>query len=397
MPGLSKFSGRDTVENVVVFISDSLRYDALPTDVAERGVAGRTIAASTYTATSVPSMMTGLYPARHCVWNFNDVLAETPPLLAGERAGTDLRTIWDNVSDPAQKPPNRVLRIRGERTVEGSEPPFTVVVHDHGGHAPYDLPDDDWSTSPAFFERYGDDPDRLVELYHAGVETSAERFRRLVEDLEDRALLEETLVVFTSDHGELLGEPERGGVWGHGAPVCPELVEVPTVFVGAGLPAGERIDTLLSGTDLAPTALGALGEDVPADRDGLDLWNATPPEYRVVRSDFWANAGRIRYGACSAWDADGGLVRNVEGPQERLAFAAHRKWLKGAQAPANRRGPLRQYLNLLRIFGEREHVYGEPHLLRVREELVEGFETKQREADVERISTDQLRALGYVE
>jgi len=41
--------------------------------------------------------------------------------------------------------------------------------------------------------------------------------------------MDRTLVIFTSDHGELLGE--YGGLTGHVRPPCPELVYVPTVFI----------------------------------------------------------------------------------------------------------------------------------------------------------------------
>ncbi len=394
--GISSLAPRDNVTNVVVFIADSLRFDYLPTAVSDRGVTARTIAASTYTATSIPSMMTGRYPDTHRVWNFNNVLRDTPALFKYPNSGMDLRNVWVDIDDPAVKPPNRVLGLKSQETIDEAEEPFTVVIHDKGAHAPYNFFDVKWDSSPPYFEHYAGEDSVLRREYKRGAETSADRFFEVVEEIEDRGILEETLIVFTSDHGELLGEPERGGVYAHGSPVCPELVEVPTVFVGGGLPEGERYDQLVSGTDLAPTLLGAQDREVPEDIDGVDLWNTNSAEDRIVRSDFWANAGRVKYGASSAWDADGGIVRHHGSVPERLLFAIHRKLYKGAQASANRKGSPTTFWNLLKTFGKPEVVYGDPHLERVQSAAVSEFEPGSDETDAERVPKERLRDLGYI-
>lgn len=397
MAALSALADRDAVDNILIFVADSLRWDALPARVSERGVTARTAAASTYTATSIPSMASGRYPVNHRVWNFDDVLPETPPLLAGERNGTDLRNVWDHVESPAEKPPNRILRVTEERRLEELDEPFTLFVHDKGAHAPYDYTNVEWDTSGAFFEQFAGRRDELRRLYRRGARTAADRFLELVETLRDRGLYDDTLVIFTSDHGELLGEPSRGGVYAHGAPVCPEVVYVPTVFLGAGLPEGETYDGLLSGVDLAPTAIAARGETVPDGLDGLDVWSSDPPADRVARSEFWAKGGRISYGAASAWTRTGGLVRHRGRAAERIAFAVHRKLINGAQAPANRSRSPGQFWRLLRTFGEREVVYGDVDPEPLGAALVEEFRPNVATTEVSGPSKEQLEALGYLD
>lgn len=397
MPCLSTLADRDTVTNVVVFIVDSLRFDFLPDKVSDRGVTARTIAPSTYTATSIPSMMTGRYPATHRVWNFNNVLREVPEMFRYPNAGMDLRHVWMHIDDPATKPPNRVLRLTDEVTADDADEPFTVVIHDKGAHAPYDFFNVEWDGSPDYFEHYGGRDQTLREEYAKGVETATDRFFEVVGLLEERRILDDTLVVFTSDHGELLGEHSRGGVYAHGSPVCPELVEVPTVFIGATLPEGKSLENTISGADLAPTVLGAQQRDIPDDVDGVDLWNVEYPDNRVFRSDFWANAGRVQYGACSVWDESGGVVRHHGPAAERLLFAVHRKLYKGAQAPANRTTSPRALWRLAYTFGKREITYGSPDANQIRSMIVPEFEEGTNETEAERISKDQLRALGYVE
>jgi len=397
MPSLSTLADREEVDNVLIYVADSLRYDALPTSVSERGVTVRTAAASTYTASSIPSMASGRYPAAHRVWNFDDVLPETPELLAGATAGTDLRNVWDHVESPAEKPPNRILRVTEARTLNDVAEPFVLFVHDKGAHAPYDYTNVPWETSREFFEHYAGRTEDLRGLYRRGAATTADRFLGMVDELRDRGLYQNTLVVFTSDHGELLSEPSRGGLYAHGSPVCPELVYVPTVFMGAGLPEGETYGGLASGVDLAPTALAAQGRPIPGTVDGSDLWSEEPADDRVVRSEFWARGGRISYSASSAWTRAGGLVHHHGTAPERLAFAVHRKLVKGSQAPANRSRSPRQFWNLCRTFGERDVTYGTPDVDRCRSELVEEFHPNDATSEVDSVTTEQLEALGYVE
>lgn len=396
MGGISEFTDRETVDNVLIYIVDSLRLDFLPERIADRGLTVPTISASTYTASSIPSMMTGMYPASHRIWGFNDVLDRSPPLLSGPNAGMDLRQVWINIDDPAQKPPNRVLGLEQQHTIDAADPGFTVVVHEKGAHAPYDFFNVDFDSSPPYFKHYADKTDQLLEEYERGAETAADRFLDTVTTLEERGQLENTLVVFTSDHGELLGEKKRGGIYAHGSPVCPELVKVPTVFLGAGLPAGEQVDWTTSGADLAPTALSARGDDPRTDLDGVDLWTTTPTDDRVVRSDFWAKGGRIEYAASSAWDGSGGYVRQFNNSFERIAFAIHRKLVKGLQAPANRSRLPASFPPLLQTFGKAEITYGSPNP-ECRDYVVTEFEESTGESAVDEVSEEHLRALGYIE
>lgn len=396
MEGISAFTERDTVDNVLIYIVDSLRLDYLPERVANRGLCVPTIAASTYTASSIPSMMTGQYPASHRIWGFNDVLKRTPCLLSGPNAGMDLRKVWIDIEDPAQKPPNRVLGLKQQHTLEKAGSGFTLVIHEKGAHAPYDFFNVDFDGSPSYFEHHSNNNDKLKNEYEKGINSAVDRFFETVLSLEERGELENTLVVFTSDHGELLGETNRGGVYAHGSPVCPELVEVPTVFLGAGLPTGEQVDWTMSGADLAPTALSAKGEDSGSNQDGLDLWTNTPADDRVIRSDFWAKGGRVEYAASSAWDSDGGYVLQFNNPLERLSFAVHRKLVKGFQAPANRSRLPESLPSLLRTFGKTEITYGSPSPA-CKNEVIPEFEEGDGKSSVDEISKEQLRALGYVD
>ncbi|RJK95385.1 sulfatase family protein [Vallicoccus soli] len=115
--------------------------------------------------------------------------------------------------------------------------------------------------------------------YHWAVEQIDAQLGRLLAGLDDLGLAEDTLVLFTSDHGELGG---AHGLWMKGPFSYEEASGVPLLARWpAGLPAG-RVDPGLAGiADLAPTILSAAGVPVPPAMDGgLDLL----PQWRGERT-----------------------------------------------------------------------------------------------------------------
>jgi arylsulfatase A-like enzyme len=91
---------------------------------------------------------------------------------------------------------------------------------------------------------------------------------RLFDGLEQRGLLDETLVVLTSDHGEELFDHDG---FEHGHTMFQELLRVPLLFWGPGVRPG-RIETPVSLVDVLPTLLEALGLEPLPDLAGRSLW-----------------------------------------------------------------------------------------------------------------------------
>jgi arylsulfatase A-like enzyme len=112
----------------------------------------------------------------------------------------------------------------------------------------------------------------LRSLYAGEVETIDRAFGQLRAALEERGLWERALVVFTSDHGEELGED---GWIGHTTRLSDSLVHVPLILRAPdsfGLVGGARIDVPVSQVDLARTLLDLAG--VPEDSRGPHLESA---------------------------------------------------------------------------------------------------------------------------
>jgi arylsulfatase A-like enzyme len=357
-------------------------------------VTSSAIAPATYTGASVPSILTGLYPSTHRCWEFDDRLPN-PPALLKRRHSYRADNIWTHL-DGDEKPPLRQTHAGSNGDLSELQQPFVYIEHDKGGHSPYGHSFADCST-PEFFSDV--DPDDISELYRDSVKSSADRFREVLLTLEKQDRLEDTLVVFTSDHGELLGEPDYGGLYGHGRPMVPETVRIPVVFMGAGLPTGESVDWVLSGTDIAPTALSALGEP-QSNTDGVDLW-ASQPENRCVRSEYWLQKsirGRTFdvYNACSVWNETGGVVYNRGRLSTRIAYAAwaHLNAQPQARIIRSQMSPTRAW-NLLNVYAPERVEYG--NSVKQGVESAESVVFKRREPSAKYYTDDQLRALGYVE
>ena len=113
-------------------------------------------------------------------------------------------------------------------------------------------------------------PDKHVEIrrnYAAMIENIDDWLGRLLDAVAERGELDNTLVVFTSDHGEMLGDhnlwmkrlPQQGSVG------------IPLVVAGPGVGGGISTPALASLMDLAATFLDYAGVAVPAHMDSRSL------------------------------------------------------------------------------------------------------------------------------
>lgn len=109
----------------------------------------------------------------------------------------------------------------------------------------------------------------IKAAYYAMIELIDDEFGRLVDYLEDSGQLENTLIVFHSDHGEMLGDH---GLLYKGCRFFEGLVHVPLMFFWQGrFVSGVEADALVELVDLAPTLLEAAGLPVPASMQGKSL------------------------------------------------------------------------------------------------------------------------------
>jgi arylsulfatase A-like enzyme len=121
----------------------------------------------------------------------------------------------------------------------------------------------------------------LMDLYDRAIVKTDRAVGRLLERMERLGLLDETLIVLLSDHGEEFfdhGGPDRGfdrwydsGVY-HGHTLYDELLRVPLIMrLPAKVKAGLRVDAQVRTIDVMPTVLGLLGIEPPGPLEGTNL------------------------------------------------------------------------------------------------------------------------------
>ena len=91
--------------------------------------------------------------------------------------------------------------------------------------------------------------------------------------LREEGVDEQTVIVFASDHGEMLGQH---GLWHKNHAYEPSL-RIPLILRGTGLAQGQRSSASCSLIDIAPTLLNLVGADVPTNLEGRDLRTLDQP------------------------------------------------------------------------------------------------------------------------
>jgi choline-sulfatase len=129
---------------------------------------------------------------------------------------------------------------------------------------------------------------------------------RILKVLYETGLEDDTLVVYTSDHGDNLGTRT---FWGK-SNMYEEAVGVPLILKGPGIPASRRVATPVSLVDAYPTIIDAVGETATAEErklpgasllcllDGQDADRTVFSEYHAVGSMtgiFMVRFGRYKY------------------------------------------------------------------------------------------------------
>ena len=108
----------------------------------------------------------------------------------------------------------------------------------------------------------GRDAQTLIAAYYAMIALIDEQIGRVIAALEDTGQRDNTLVIFTSDHGEMLGDH---GLLKKGCRFYEGLVRVPLIFSWPGhVQSGRRSDALVELRDIAPLLLELAGRAVPA-------------------------------------------------------------------------------------------------------------------------------------
>ena len=322
--------------NVLLVSIDTLRPDHLgaygyrrPTSPHLDGLAARgalfenAVSTAPWTLPAHASMFTSRTPAFHGMQDEASRLADGVPTLASALRSVGHRTlavvshvyvssefgldrgfdvfddslIQGGATNPvASEAVDLLLEHLGRTPVE----PFFAFLHLFDPHVPYTPPApyfdrfaapdyagpvDGTLASVKAFGRGGAvvprvDLQHIIDLYDGEIAYTDAELGRLFEVLAQRGVLDRTLVIVTSDHGE---EFKEHGRIGHGTGLFGEQLRVPLII--AGHPAfapGSRRQELVSLVDLAPTVLDLVGGSPLEGSVGSSLAGVPSRGARVV-------------------------------------------------------------------------------------------------------------------
>lgn len=107
---------------------------------------------------------------------------------------------------------------------------------------------------------------RLQKGYYSAITGLDDQFGRIVAYLKEHDLFDDTLIILTADHGDMLGSHQLIGkhVW------YEESVGIPLLVGGMQIPCG-RTDTVIGSPDLTPTILDLLDLPIPSSVQGVSV------------------------------------------------------------------------------------------------------------------------------
>jgi arylsulfatase A-like enzyme len=109
------------------------------------------------------------------------------------------------------------------------------------------------------------------------------QFARVLSALDRTGQRDNTVVIFTSDHGEMLGDH---GLYVKGPAMYDAAVRVPLIIRWPGhIAAGQSIGGMVELADLVPTLLDAAGLQTPPGVQGLSFWPSLTDGHTPPRTD----------------------------------------------------------------------------------------------------------------
>ena len=180
--------------------------------------------------------------------------------------------------------------------LDGSDP-FFLGLHLFDPHDPYDPPApydtfftpsgslgiNWWLANPdGSLDHSRENLEHLTGLYDGEIAWTDSQIARLFALLRETGMDENTIIIVTADHGEEF--LEHGGV-GHGYTMHREIVHVPLVITGPGIPADSVDNTLRCQLDILPTIMEIASLEQPEYLHGHSILSPGVPSRAVPASN----------------------------------------------------------------------------------------------------------------
>lgn len=185
---------------------------------------------------------------------------------------------------------------------------FFAWIHLYDPHTPYDPPE------PYKTEYRG----RQFGLYDGEIAYVDQLMGEFRDFMEEKNLFEKTLIIFTGDHGESLGEHKESA---HGFFIYDSDIRVPLIIrFPEGKYAGHVVSNQVKSIDIMPTVLHLLDEEMPESVQGKSLLSLivedeAQDERSAYSETYWP---RYHYGWSELKSLRKGRYKFIDAPQPEL-------------------------------------------------------------------------------
>lgn len=307
------YSPPEKKQNFIIVIEDALRADRMSCFGHDRKTTPfkdnwrhegilfqKTYSQSSFTRSSCTSLLTSLYPSATGVWNNADRLSDNYTTLAeilyqqgyatalfsqntnmGPFSGLHqgFGTVIDNEILGKRAPGIYGGEVLSDWLADHLEQNIFVFILVLDPHYPFDPPEEvsaPYRDKDYLLGRFGIPHDPLYDpqwlkrvtfesrnfLYEEEIRYNDMYFPELLDTLRDQGIYDDTLLIFTSDHGEHMGEHY---LWNHQPPNYRRVLHVPMIMVYPRLfPAGVEVRQPVQLLDIMPTLLDIAG--IPLNR-----------------------------------------------------------------------------------------------------------------------------------
>jgi hypothetical protein len=310
-------------KNIFIYLVDTLRADHMSCygyerettpfvdTFAEEGILFRNyLANASWTKPTVGSLLTGFYPNKHRAedrkekmsdealflseilkpFGYTTISITTNPSITREfnfMQGVDIY-FSNPTRHHSSEYVNSVFASLLETNPELKQKPMFAYLHTMDPHFPYtplkpfrkfkkvDKERDRLRLKSIIMKIYSsglnqDDVDYLASLYDCEILQSDHYFNVFLDSLKKHGLYDDSIIIFTADHGEQLYE--HGG-WNHGHSIYNEEIHIPLIIkLPKNEDAGLKPDAFVTQVDVLPTILEYIGIEPPSSIDGISIFN----------------------------------------------------------------------------------------------------------------------------
>lgn len=263
---------------------------------------------------------------------------------------------------------------------ECGKQPYMITWSDYGPHGPHNCPTPyyeridptkielpknldrprcyDKDPSCAAYDDMGEENIReYLRCYYGLIMQIDDQIGRILRELETRGELDDTMIVFTADHGDMCGAHKTAGgkaIWAF----YDEVANVPLIIHWPrGIRGGRKVKTLVNGVDVMPTILDYAGLPIPTQCQGESLRKIIDGKEDMSRTAY-----------CEATHPTAQVIRRMIRTQEWKLWFYYDNWTKDKSWREGR--PPAMY-NIAQDPGEERNLADDPKYAADRKKLID--------------------------